>query len=120
MSRRNNFGENIYYLLICWRILEGNQTFQDLLPSEMTIYINVLDSLVKHKILAILKAEILSQERETSFKLTTPNSPSNRTSHVILEAMVAMALYSASEDDLDTVPCLLDFQIIGEEPRRMT
>jgi len=29
-----------------------------------------------------------------------------------------MALYLASEEDLETVPCFLDFQLIGEELRR--
>ena len=30
----------------------------------------------------------------------------------------AMTLYSASKDDLDTVGCFLDFQQIGDLPKR--
>lgn len=36
-------------------------------------------------------------------------------SHVVM----AMALYSASAEDFETTLCLLDFQDMGEEPKRI-
>ena len=35
------------------------------------------------------------------------------------QAVVAMALYSASAEDRETVACFLDFQEIRESPRKM-
>lgn len=46
----------------------------------------------------------------------TPSSLSNLTSQVISEPAATIALYSASEDDLETVDYFLDFQEIGLEP----
>jgi len=50
----------------------------------------------------------------------TPISSSNLTSHVISAAACDMALYSASEDDLEMVLCFLLFQLIGDLPKRIT
>lgn len=41
-------------------------------------------------------------------------------SQVISDALAAMARYSASEEDRDTVLCFLDFHEIGELPKRTT
>ena len=48
----------------------------------------------------------------------TPSSSKSMTVHVILEEAEAMALYSASEEDLETVGCFLDFQKIRDFPSR--
>lgn len=46
------------------------------------------------------------------------SSVNNLTSHVISEVPLAIALYSTSEELLDTLACFLDFQEIAELPRR--
>lgn len=39
--------------------------------------------------------------------------------HVIPQVVRAIALYSASAEDLATTLCFFDFQDIGESPKRM-
>jgi len=55
--------------------------------------------------------------RVIGVRLFNPNSLSNLTRHVISEAAYAIALYSASDELFETIPCFLDFQLIGEDPR---
>ena len=66
--------------------------------------------------LAMCIALILSQCRRTGFKEVSCSSSNSLTSQVTSLAADAIALYSASLDDLETVSCFLDFQLIGEEP----
>lgn len=47
------------------------------------------------------------------------SSSSNLTIYVISAAVEAIALYSASELDMDSVPCFLDFQDMGDCPSMM-
>lgn len=63
------------------------------------------------------KADWLSQKSVTGCKFLTPNSCSKLTAHVTSEAAAAMALYSASELERETVACFFDFQVIGEPPQ---
>lgn len=65
-------------------------------------------------------ADWLSQDRETDRRSSTLNFSKSRTSHVISEATGAMARYSASKEDLETMCCFLDFQEIGVLPKRIT
>lgn len=43
-----------------------------------------------------------------------PSSVSKRTNQVTPEATTTIAQYSTSEEDLDTVACSLNFQLIGD------
>ena len=61
-------------------------------------------------------ALILSQCSRTGFKDLSCSSSNNLTSQVTSLAAEAIALYSASLEDLEIVPCFFDFQLIGEEP----
>ena len=63
--------------------------------------------------------DILSQYRVAGLRDDTPSSSNSLTIQVTSEAAYDMALYSASEDDLETVPCFLLFQLIGELPKRI-
>ena len=65
------------------------------------------------------RADWLSQLRVTGVRLLMPSSWSNLTIHVTSEAACAIALYSASEELLETVPCFFDFQLMGEDPKRI-
>ena len=62
----------------------------------------------------------LSHANVTDLRLSTPSSAKSRTSHVIPEATAAMARFSASEEDLETVFCFFDFRLIGELPNKIT
>ncbi|KAL8091000.1 hypothetical protein AgCh_040183 [Apium graveolens] len=55
----------------------------------------------------------------TGAKLRTPSSSNNLTVQVTYENAEATALYSASELDLETVGCFLEFQI-GDFPSNKT
>lgn len=46
----------------------------------------------------------------------TPSSSNSLTTHVTSEAAWDMALYLASELDLETVCCFFDLQQIGDRP----
>lgn len=48
------------------------------------------------------------------------NSRSKLTAHVTSNAAAAMARYSVSELERDTVAFFLDFQAIGEPPNKIT
>ena len=62
-------------------------------------------------------ADWLSQFRVIGLRFFISKSSSSLSNQVTSAAAEAIALYSASELDLDTVPCFLDFQEIGECPR---
>lgn len=56
----------------------------------------------------------------TGFKQCMPSSSRSLTNQVISEVAAHMAMYSASAELLETIPCFLDFQLIGDLPRSMT
>ena len=55
----------------------------------------------------------------TGCKGETPSSESSQTSQVTSAAACDIALYSASAELLETVGCLLDFQLMGEVPNKI-
>lgn len=66
---------------------------------------------------AIWKALLLSQNKVTGLTLVIPDSSNNLTTQVTL-AVVAISLYSASDEDLLIVLRFLDFQEIGDLPNK--
>ena len=70
--------------------------------------------------MAIYNADWLSQFNSTGLRLVTPSSSNKRTTQATSAAAAAMARYSASADDLETVCCFLDFQVTGELPNNNT
>ena len=84
---------------------------------KVKVYLDVLWYLMKNWVLCYV---YMSHCRVTGLRLTTPNSSKSRTNHVISEATTVIALYSASEDDLETLCCFFDFQLIGEFPKWIT
>ena len=55
----------------------------------------------------------LSQCRVTGLRSVTPNSSKSDTNQVPYEATAAIALYSVYVEDLETIGCFLDLQLMG-------
>lgn len=64
-------------------------------------------------------ADWLSQNKVIGLSIKTSSSCNNLTNQVTSDAALDMALYSASELDLDTVCYFLLFQLMGELPSIM-
>ena len=94
------------------------KTFHDLLPGRVAVHLNVLRSFIRTGLWAICNADWLSKCKVTGVRLFMPISSRSLTSHVTSDAAADIARYSASEDNLETVPCFFDFQLTGELPRR--
>ena len=65
------------------------------------------------------KAAWLSQNKETTWGCEILKSLKIDSNHIISQTTTAIALYSASADDLDIVVCFLDFQDINDSPKKM-
>lgn len=64
-------------------------------------------------------ADLLSENSTAGPSNFTSNVSSKNVNYWISQAAMAMALYSASEDDLETIPCFLDFQEINASPKNI-
>lgn len=69
------------------------------------------------KLAAIWSATWLSQKRDVGLKLWAVKSFNRCCKHVISQVVVAIAWYSTSVVDLETVSCFFDSQEINDEPR---
>ena len=67
---------------------------------------------------AIWRATWLPQKRAAAMGWAIWKSWSNERSQVISQVVIAMALYSASPEDLETIDCFLECQEMRESPRK--
>lgn len=67
---------------------------------------------------AIWRVALLSQNNKAGWSCEMVRSQRTETSQTSSQVVVAIVLYSASADDLDTVGCFLDFQEIKESLRK--
>lgn len=117
---RESFCKNICQLLSNRCIGEFKETFEHFLSSKVTIKLNVLGPLMKNKIFTNMNGTLIVTIQGHMLEISDlkiseqSNKPSN------LEVVAAIALYSASLEDLEIVPCFLDFQETGELPSNKT
>ena len=74
---------------------------------------------MEYGIVAILIAESLSQNNNAASGCGISKSLKSCLSHISSHVVEAIALYSASAEDLEMVACFLDFHEIKESPRNM-
>lgn len=78
----------------------------------------VFSSLMMYGVASKVNRGLIVTKKVTGFKFVTLISSRRQTIQVISEAAKERARYSASDEDLETVDCFLDFQLMGELPRR--
>uniref|UniRef100_A0A803MVA3 Uncharacterized protein n=1 Tax=Chenopodium quinoa TaxID=63459 RepID=A0A803MVA3_CHEQI len=88
-----------------------NKPFKNFFPREVTINVYVLGALMEDRVLGYVNGTLV-----VTMKCDRLQIRNTKLTHVTSAAAEAIALYSDSEDDLDTVGCFLDFQLMGEEP----
>ena len=85
-----------------------NFTLQDLVPNQMTINFYMFGSFMENRVSSYVQSW-LSQNNIAGLWWSVFKSLSSCITQVISQATLAIALYSASAEDLDTTPCFLDF-----------
>lgn len=67
---------------------------------------SMFSPLIKHRLEAMCKVDLLSQYNVTGIRLEIPKSRNKASNQVSSQHVLAMALYSTSTVDLDTLDCV--------------
>ena len=77
----------------------------------------MLGSFVKYRICCYIQCSLVITNSMAGLECSILKSFNNCKTQVISQATLAMALYSASAEDLDTTPYFFDLQEIKESPK---
>ena len=105
----------------CWRVLTGSNLKAPAKRWCRTKWKSISICLVRSwntGFEAMWIAARLSEKSTALDDSSTPKSPRSCCSQINSLAAVAIARYSASADDFDTVVCFLDFQEIRDSPKK--
>jgi hypothetical protein len=91
----------------------------EMMMSKITIDLNVLSLFMKNWVVAIWIELWLSQYIGIGWERETPISVSNQRNQTIYLVIDAIARYSVSVEDWETIDCFLLFQEIRESPKKI-
>ncbi|CAL1400837.1 unnamed protein product [Linum trigynum] len=118
LLRTKPFRKHIGNLFLRRYLLRSDITRCRSLPYEVAVHFNVLCALIKNRVGGYMRATWLSQYNGVESGLETPNSLSNHQSQMSSLTVLAMARYSASEDERATTNYFFVRQKIGLSPSR--
>jgi len=115
MTLPESLDKNINQLPSCGCILCVNIALKNPFSNKVTINLNVFNALMKDRIACYMQSGLIvikrtSRSRGKTQELEQIPGPNNFT------GALAIARYSASANEQDTVACFLDFQEIGASP----